>query len=271
VRGRLAALLAVVGLALAGCGGASPGTRALSSAQGKLDAVRSGTLSLLLLASPTDAAEGRGAGFQVEGPFAVGVRKGSLPVADLRYTRITGSQRRSTRFISTGTRAFVEVDGRVTELTDTQLADLRVRDEGPAGGLEGLNLTSWLKDPKVVSGPALDGVTTEQVTGTADAVAILNDVIGLTAQFGAASEGMKRLEGDAADHVRQAVAGAKAEVVAGRDDHLLRRANATVDLAVTDPKVRQALGELAGARLALTLEVTNLNQPVQVTEPSSRR
>jgi len=263
--------LAAAGLALTGCGQASPGARALSSAQDKLGAVRSGSISLLLLASPADAAEGRGAGFQVEGPFAVGVRKGSLPVADLRYTRITGSQRKTTRFLSTGSRAFVEVDGKLTELKDAQLADLRVRDEGSAGGLEGLTLKSWLKDPRVGAGPALDGIATEEVTGTADAVAILNDLIGLSAQFGVASEGVKPLQGDAADRVRRAVAGSKAEVVAGKDDHLLRRARATVDLAVTDPKVRQALGDLAGARLALNLEVTNLNQPVQVTEPPSRR
>ena len=94
----------------------------------KLDDVRSGTLSLLLLASPVDAPEGTGAGFQLEGPFAVGEEEGSLPVADLRYTRITGSERRTTRFVSTGARAFVEVDGTLTELTEAQLAGLRVGD-----------------------------------------------------------------------------------------------------------------------------------------------
>ena len=52
------------------------------------------------------------------------------------------------------------------------------------------------------------------------------------------------------------MAGARAEVVTGRDDRLLRRANVSVDLAVTDPQVRDALGDLAGARLTLTLEVT---------------
>jgi hypothetical protein len=252
---------------VAGCGKSGPGPSALASTEHNLDQIRSGTLSLLLLASPSGAPEGTGAGFRVDGPFAVGTRKGSLPMADLRYTRITGDEHRVTRFVSTGTRAFVDVDGTLTELTESQLSGLRVRDEASPGGLDGLTLTSWLRDAKVAPGPLVDGVATDKVTGAADAVAILNDVIGLTEQFGAAQDGLKRLEGEAADRVRHAVAAARAEVVTGSGDRLLRRADATVDLAVTDQKVRDALGDLAGARLVLTLEVTNLNKPVQVTEP----
>jgi len=212
----------------------------------------------------------KGAGFSVKGPFAVGEKKGSLPVADLRYTRITGTERRTTRFVSTGIRAFVEADGRVTELTPEQLADLRVTDEGSAGGLDGLSLRRWLDDPKLATGPDIHGVPTEQITGKADAVAILNDVIGLTEQFGAGDGSVERLEGAAADRVRRAVTGANAEVVTGKDDRLLRRADVSVDLAVADPRVREALGDLAGARLTLVLEVTELNRPVEVTVPQAQ-
>jgi hypothetical protein len=261
-------VLAVAGLLLAGCGGQSRASAALSATEHKLDDIRSGNLSLLLLASPEGAKEGTGSGFQVEGPFAVGTKKGSLPTADLRYTRITGAQKRTTRFVSTGSRAYVEVNGKLTELTDDQVSGLRVGDQGSAGGLDGLTLTRWLKDPKVAGGPEVDGAATEQVTGQADAVAILNDVIGLTEQFGSAPDGVKRLEGDAADRVRKAVTAARADVVTGKSDRLLRRADASVDLAVTDPKVRDALGDLAGARLALSLAVTNLNQPVEVAKPA---
>ena len=264
---RRAAAVALAGLLVAGCGGSGGAAGALEETESKLDEIRSGTLSMVLLASSATAAEGTGAGFQIEGPFAVGEKKGSLPVADLRYTRITGEQRRVTRFVSTGTRAFVEVDGRLTELNETQLADLRVQDEGSSGGLEGLSLRRWLDDAKLAPGPTVDGVVTEQITGKADAVAILNDVIGLTEQFGAGDGTIDRLEGDAADRVRRAVSSAGAEVVTGKDDRLLRRADVTVDLAVDDRRVRDALGDLAGARLAMTLEVKDLNRPVQVGIP----
>lgn len=266
MRGR-AATVALACVLLAGCGGSDPAATALKDTESRLERVRSGNLSLLLLASSVSAAEGEGAGFEVEGPFAVGERKGSLPVAHLTYTRITGAQRRTTRFISTGARAFVEVEGRTTELTENQLADLRVKDEGSQGGLAGLSLRQWLENPKVAPGPALDGVATEQITGKADAVSILNDVIGLTEQFGAGDGSVARLEGDAADRVRRAVTGATAQVVTGKEDRLLRRADVSVDLAVTDPEVRKALGDLAGARLGLTLEVKELNRPVEVTVP----
>jgi len=267
---RRAAVVALVGVLLAGCGGSNPAAGALAETEEKLGAVRSGTLSMRLLASSTTAAEGEGSGFQLDGPFAVGEKKGSLPVADLRYTRITGAQRRTTRFVSTGTRAFVEVDGRTTELTEAQLADLRVTEEGAGGGLDGLSLRRWLDDPKVATGPSIDGVATEQITGKADAVAILNDVIGLTERFGAGDGTLKPLNGDAADRVRRAVAGARAEVVTGTDDRLLRKADVSVELAVTDPKVREALGDLAGARLTLTLAVTELNRPVEVAVPQGQ-
>lgn len=265
---RGAALVAAGALALAGCGEASsPAQRALKATEDRLDEIRSGNLSLTLLASAPDAPEGTGAGFQVEGVFAVGTKKGSLPLADLEFTRITGTELRSSRFVSTGSRAYIGIDGTFTELTGDQLSGLRVTKEGSGGGLEGLTLTRWLAGPTVAPGPAVEGVATEQVTGTPDPIAILNDVIGLSEQFGSAPEGVMRLEGDAADRVRRAVSGSQAEVITGQDDRLLRRARASVDLAVTDPKVREALGDLTGARLALTLEVTELNRPVEVGDP----
>ena len=39
-----------------------------------------------------------------------------------------------------------------------------------------------------------------------------------------------------------------------------------MDLALTDPTVRAALGDL-GARLALSLEIKELNRPVEVAVP----
>ena len=136
-------------LFVAGCAESTPGAKALDATQDKLDDVRSGTLSLVLLASAADAPEGTGAGFRLEGPFAVGTEEGSLPVADLRFTRVTGPDERTTRFVSTGSQAFVVAGGDVTELTQEQLADLRVRDGESTEGLEGLTLTRWLDDPTV--------------------------------------------------------------------------------------------------------------------------
>ncbi len=270
-RARFALALAMaVGLLGAGCGGGGAGEKALGDTEAALDEIRSGRLSLRLLASTVDAPEGQGTGFQVDGPFAVGREVGSLPVADLRYTRITGSTRRVTRFVSTGRAAFVEVEGRTTRLTDQQVAGLRVTEDGSGGGLEGLSLRSWLDEPEVADGPAMDGAATEKVTGKADPIAILNDLIALSGQFGAGADVPARLEGDAADRVRRAAGETTAEVLTGAEDRLLRRADVSVTLAVVDPRVRQALGDLAGARLRMALEVTELNRPVQVADPTSR-
>lgn len=118
--------------------------------------------------------------------------------------------------------------------------------------------------------PAVDGAATERVTGKADPIAILNDLIALSGRFGAAGDGPQPLGGDAADRVRRAATVTTAEVVTGADDRLLRRADVSVTLAVTDARVREALGDLAGARLRLFPEVTEINRPVQVADPTGR-
>ena len=152
-------------------------------------------------------------------------------------------------------------------MTHQQVAGLRVDEEGSGGGLEGLSLGKWLDDPEVADGPTVEGAVTER--GKADPIAILNDLIALSGQFGAADDGPRPLEGDAATRVRRSATVTTAEVVTGKEDRLLRRADVSVTLAVVDPKVRDALGDLAGARLRMSLDVAEINRPVQVADPKS--
>lgn len=263
-----AALGAALALATAACGGPAGAAGALRSTEAKLDDVTSGEMTLRLLASPSGGSAGAQVGFELEGPFAVGKEKGSLPTADLRFTRVTGDTRRTTRFISTGSRAFLEVDGAVTELSERQVSELRVRDGAKGGGLEGISVARWIDDPTMGPGPSVGGAATDRITGTADPIAILNDLARLSERFGAGGA-VRPLDGDAADRVRRAVSAASAEVVTGRDDRLLRRAAVTVELAVSDARVREALGDLAGARLSMELDLRRLNEPVEVATPTA--
>lgn len=253
---------------LVACG--TPAEKALSAAEDKLDEIRSGSVSMQMLAEPLPG-EGAGqAGFELEGAFSVGRREDQVPVADLRYTAVIGATRRTSRFRSDGRRAVLEVDGQLHELQGEQLAELKVREGGPAGGLDGLRLAQWLEEPAVRAGPNADGVATQMITGRADAVAILGDVLDLARQF-AGDKDLPTLEGDAADRVRAAARVTQAEVVVGREDRFLRRLDASVELGVNDAEVRRALGRLGGARLRLELELSNLNRPVPVPELPPRR
>lgn len=272
---RLATLLAAaIALgALLGCSKESPNQAALSRAEDHLADVRSGRLSMRVVASADDASGSAGSGFELVGPFAVGENEGSLPVADLRYTRITGSQRRELRFVSDGSQAFVEIDGQITRLTDEQVAEMRVREDGDTseGGLGGLNLSEWIRDPQVSDGGIVDGQPTQRIAGPVDPAAALNDLVTLALRMGAAPEESPRLlEGQAAERVRAAVDSATATAVVGRDDHLLRHLDLTIVMKPgreADPDLKAALGGLSGARLSLVLDVAEVNHPVHVTAP----
>ena len=274
MRRRLAGLV-LVGLVGAGCGGASQAERALATTTERLSDVRSGDLAMKLLASTAGAPEGRGVGFELAGPFAVAEQKGRLPVTQLDYTRVTGTKRRTTTFISTGADAYVEVDGTTYRLAPEQVADLRATgdDEAGEGGLEGLDLDEWIDDPQVAPGGSVDGVAVDRVTGKVDAVEALNDVLGLASEFGATVEGAPtRLEGDDAEQVRRAVRRTHLELLTGRSDRLLRHLRIDVSFGVDEEQeLARALGWLAGVRVSLELDVSRPNRRVTEKEPARAR
>ena len=268
---RLAAVAVALVLVAGACGDdRSPAEAALGDAESGLGRISSGDLTMQLLASSPDG-DG-GVGFRIEGPFRVGKDEGDLPAADLEYTRITGGERRTTGFVSTGEQAYVELDGEFQQLDDAQLEELRVADDAEGGGLEGLSLEDWVKEPKVGTGPRVDGVATRRITGAVDAVPAINDLVELAGGFGAADDDAPaRLEGDSADAVRRAVRSATVEMLVGAEDNLLRQLDLVIDLSVRDPAVRRALKGLAGARLSLELAVERVNRQVTVEVPAGAR
>ncbi|MEY2566222.1 MAG: hypothetical protein QOE35_751 [Actinomycetota bacterium] len=268
----LGAVLASCAL-LAACGGdKTPGEKALGQAQSHLADVHSGTLSMTFLASTAAAPAGQGLGFSLRGPFAVASKKGTLPVARLEYTRITGSRRRTTAFISTGAAAFVELDGVTYRLTPAQVADLRATDEG-GGGLDGLALEDWIDSPRVTSAGTRDGVAVQRISGRVDAVKAFNGVVGLAHDYGASSaDAPAPLEGAGADRVRAAVRSSQVEALVGRDDHLLRSFGLVIELAPgSQQRLRSALGRFTGVRLRFDIGVARPNTRVTVRPPTHAR
>lgn len=264
-------LLMVALVVAGGCGRGTPAQQALAATEGNLREIRSGRLDMVVLASSPEARQGRGVGFELRGPFAVGEEEGSLPIADLEYTRVTGTERRTTRFISTGARAFAEVDGTVQELDADQVEGLRVTDGGGDSGLEGLALGNWLDEPQLSPGTTVDGVATERIRGAADPVAALKDLLAISAQFGAAEdEALPRLDDEGAEQIRRAAEASTVELLTGVEDRLLRHLELVIELGPrgASEELRAALGDLAGARLSFILDVAAVNQPVSVEDPT---
>ena len=253
--------LALAGLAgLAACGRGDSGG-ALADAQAGLAAVHKGTMDLRLTAG-AGAGGGGDVGFRLEGPFDFTGRPGSLPVAKLRMTRLLGGRSEAATFESDGERAFVVRGGRRVALDEADAAGLRLgKASGSSGsgpGPTGLHLSDWAQG-EVEEAEAGDGQ--RRIEANVDAVAVLNDVLGLAGQFGDAGSGgggVRPLEGKEAERLREAVASAHMTALVGADKRL-RSLGVDIVFAPSHDaaaKVRQALGELAAARLSLELTLT---------------
>lgn len=271
---RVAVIAVTLAVVAAGCGDdRSPAEQALADAENGLERIESGDLTLELLASASESAEDEGVGFTLQGPFKVGQEEGDLPVADLKYTRITGDERRTTRFLSTGKAAFVQLEGVYYRLDDEQVAELKVTDDAEGAGLQGLSLGDWVEEPKVAAGPRTGGVATRRITGRVDAVPAINDLLELAGGLGAGDDSPKRLEGGGADAVRRAVRSAEVDMLVGAEDDLLRGLDLVIELSIDEESAaaRRALEGLAGARLRLSLDVVDVNRPVRVEAPADAR
>jgi hypothetical protein len=240
------ALAAAVACGLAACGHED---KALADAQAGLAAVHKGDLDMRFTAGAGPQAAGHDVGFALQGPFDFTGPAGTLPVAKLRFTRLLGGRDRTTTFESTADQAFVERGARRVALTPAQLQGLRL---GPSSSeAVGLKLSSWATGKTVQRRAG----AMNKVDADVDAVRVLNDVLAMAGQFGG---DVRPVQGKNADRLRQAVRTAHMTMLVGAKDGLMR--SLTVDIAFAPSaaaaaKVKQALGDLAAARLHLDLAV----------------
>ncbi|MDX6411788.1 MAG: hypothetical protein QOE91_1304 [Gaiellaceae bacterium] len=258
-------MLVLVAL-LAGCGGSGRANQVMSDAAGNLGKLRSGNLTLRLVVAPREGTRGR-IGFELRGPFAL--QPGGLPVAKIVYTQIAGAHQGTATFISTGTKAYAEVNGKAYELPPSSTNALR-QAAGGSGGSSSfgeLRIDNWVKHPVVTDGGQVGGVPTMRVSGDLDVVAAANGLLDLLRQLGRAAP---TIEGDQAKQLENAVKSSSFELWSGRADHLLRRLLLKADLGLDVPQsLRRVLGDVVGARIDFELAVSNPNKPVSVAPPTN--
>ena len=258
---RVLPLLALA-LALAGCGGegGESANDVLADTAERLGEIRSGTLDFGLLVTPR---EGGPFGFELRGPFSLG-EGGRLPVLDVEYTQIADGRRGTVQLVSTGERAYARVGGGLEELSAEQTASLRAAASelgGDGGGLEQLPIGTWVTDADVSEEGDVD-----RVEGTLDIVETVNGLGDLARGFG---RSFPRIEGDAADQLRESTRSTLFEVQTGKEDRLLRLLRMEADFGfAVPPELRAALGELVGAKVAFRLGVEDANREVRVADPA---
>jgi hypothetical protein len=261
---RVAALMMLVTLAT-GCG-SSRANEILSDTAGNLGKIRSGDLTLRLVVSPREGTKGR-IGFELRGPFAL--RPDGLPVAKIAYTQIAGARQATATFISTGTKAYAEVNGKAYELPPESTEAVRRASSGVegSGGFGQFQIDSWVEDPVATDGGEVGGSRTDRVSAGLDVVDAANGLLGLVRQLG---RDAPTIEGDQAKQLEDAVDSSSFEVWSGQEDHLLRRLLLKADLGFDVPaSLRRVLGDVVGAKIEFELAISNPNQPVSVPPPTN--
>ena len=257
---------AAAALGLAACGD-SP-EEVVGQTAARLGEIRSGDLTMRVLAAPSGEQLERGSGFLLDGEFALPRRSGELPSADVDYTTVAGAQRGTVGIVSTPRAAFVRVGGQAYELPPEREDALRGAAGGQGGtsGLERLRIDTWVREPELDDGPSVGGEETERVRGSVDVVRAANALLAAAGETG--PDGGPAIAGADARRLERATRSTRLELVTGAEDRLLRRLVLDLDMEADVPaRLRERLGAVGGARFRMELEVGAPNRPVRVRAP----
>jgi hypothetical protein len=261
----LLAAAAVACVLLVACGREPSATDAVNATQHELAGIESAGLGLNLVAEAgADGNSTSQVGLELKGPFQRPISDGALPVARLVSSRWVGSNKTASTFTSTGSRAFVEADGKLVELQGSQLDGIRgTTKSDQVADLGGLHLSKWFKDRKEST-----TADTTTVTGTLDAPEAINDVFGLAGALGT-GDSQQRLEGKDADRLRALVRSSNIELVTGATDHVLQSLTWNVTFAPgNEAEIKTLLPRMSGVVLRFRLTLSDVDQPVKVDPPA---
>lgn len=269
-------MLALI-LALGACGGEDDPTASqeaedegspLEQTAARLRELRSGTMDLRLEASERGASSGEVVGFAVSGSFGVG-EAGALPVADLTYTQLVGTEELTSRLLSTEDGAYVELDGVAYELPDEAAASLEMPSDGGDSPIGGLRLVDWFMKPTTVQAE-VDGTRVDRVSGRADVAVVLADLFATSSGFSTeplAIDGDLNKEEVAA--LERAVRSSSVELLSDADDHDLRSLDVDIEIGTEFgiEDLDTAFERLAGLRIHFALSLTDHGAEIDVQAP----
>ena len=252
--------------ALAACGGGS--SELIDQADDALADLDSGRIELQFTATAHDADSGESTdpvGFELSGAFDLDAGE-TFPILDLTYTRLLGGDEEAVTVQSDGDHLFVTQDGSAVEVPPEQAGPLRKSDAQSEGVTEGLGISGWINGAKEHPGPEADGAPTTRISGSADAVDLLNDLGTLTAQL-SGEETFKPIAGEDAERLRAALRSGTVQVDVGESDHVPRLIVAELDFGGSIPaELAAALGPYGGAKLELDVSITDPNGSITPPE-----
>jgi hypothetical protein len=278
------ALLALACGALLGACGADEGDRNADAKRvleqtfsASTSAIETGRLDARLTLAPEGLlALGGPISLRLTGPFAAPAG-GELPRLDFAIAATLANQNFSAGAISTGTKAFVELDGRAYAIDDAFVRELRSGSGSkpkPKAGLQALGVDPlrWINDPVTKANERVAGVDTVRVSGTVNVGRLLEDLDKLLTKAGGSGGASGDLLTPALrKQIADAVDRAAIDVWSGASDKLLRQLAVAIDFAFKDGKPSPISGLDAG-KLRLRLRLHDVNKTVvKITAPKRAR
>jgi hypothetical protein len=255
VKRLLIGLVAAAALSGCGAGAGGPAGPALRETAIKLETIKTGVLSLEVNMDPKN---GDAFGYEIHGPIKL-AGEGEVPLADVEYTQRANGREDTVRLVLDTNGGWVERGGERTQLTQSQLDELRSAGSVLGqGGLESLDFETWIADPKRSDGPD----DTDKVSGKLDVAAAMNGLAGLSGVLGDPA----RLDKANRKQIEDAVKDSSFELLTGKDDRLLRKLALMFEFDADVPEeLRDELGKDAvGARFEFDLALDDVNQPVAI-------
>lgn len=218
---------------------------------------------------------------QAAGPYIVG--GGGLPKLDVDVNLGAQGAGQTVQFglLRTGDRAFVKFGGqfyeqsrRDVERANRELGRGRGRQNGSLRDL-GLAPRTWVVGAKDEGDEKVAGVDTHHVSGKLDTRSLLRDLNELVERSGSAIGGAPAdapapLSIDELDDLAEVVRNPSFDVYVGKDDDVIRRLSAQLELRVPE-RDRTRAGGIEGGALRFSIEFGDLDGGQEVQAPAKAR
>jgi len=184
-------------------------------------------------------------------------------------------------FLSTGDRAFLKFGGEFYEQPREDIAranrELARSDPSSPGALGelGLDPRRWVVDARSEGEDDVGGVATEHVSARLDVRALFADLNKLVERSAGAIGGVapgtpEPLTEEQLDMVSEVVEDPSFDVYVGKDDDVIRRVSASVEVVVPEEQ-RARLGGIEGGSLRISVELSKVNGDQRVEAPADSR
>jgi hypothetical protein len=283
----LAVMLALAGLAPAGCGASSPSAqKLLNETFESPKPIESGQIDLsFALATSGYAALGQPVSLHLTGPFQ-SAGSSQLPRFALSVDISTGGHTIQAGATSTASQFFLELGGTPFVAPASAMAALRAgyaqatktansaKSKSSFASL-GIDPGTWLEKPVNRGSSEIGGEQTTHIQAGLNVARFLADAAKLSGASGSvglagATPGSGLLSKAGIAALSSSVSSTRVDVYTGRDDHLLRRLSLSAKI-LTNAKARATLQGLSSATLSLQLQFTDLNKPQQIVAPRNPR